>query len=81
MFMTWADEIKEEGRQEGRKKGIEEGLRQGEASILERQLHRRFVELPKWVFERLEKATRDELERWSERVLEARRLEDVFSSP
>ncbi len=73
MFMTWADEIREEGR--------EEGLRQGEASLLERQLNRRFVELPKWVLERLEQATREELGRWSERVLEARRLEDVFSSP
>jgi len=57
----------------------QEGIRQGEASLIERQLRRRFVDLPKWVFERLEKASREELERWGERVLEARRLEDVFS--
>ncbi|HEX9734467.1 MAG TPA: DUF4351 domain-containing protein [Thermoanaerobaculia bacterium] len=63
-----------------RQEGIEEGIRQGEASLLERLLRRRFTELPKWVFERLEQASRDELERWSERVLEAHRLEDVFGS-
>lgn len=71
---------RQEGLEEGRQEGIQEGIRQGEASLLERLLRRRFVDLPKWVFERLEKASREELERWGERVLEAQRLEDVFGA-
>ena len=63
-----------------RQEGVEEGIRQGEVSLIERQLRRRFVDLPRWVFERLEKASREELERWGERVLEAQRLEDVFGA-
>ena len=58
----------------------EEGLLQGEASIVRRQLNRRFKELPPHVEERLEQAGREELESWAERVLDAHRLEDVFGS-
>lgn len=59
--------------------GREEGFLQGEASVIKRQLKRRFERLPKWVEERLEQATRDELEGWADRVIEAKALEDVFA--
>ncbi len=55
-------------------------MRQGEASVLKRQLRRRFDRLPKWIDQRLEQASRQELEGWTDRVLDAERLEDVFSS-
>ncbi|MCP3963278.1 MAG: DUF4351 domain-containing protein [bacterium] len=63
----------------GIEKGIEKGIQQGEASLLRRQLARRFDRLPDWVEQRLAGASRDELETWADRVLEARALEDVFA--
>ena len=60
--------------------GLEKGIRQGEATILKRQLHRRFEALPGWVEERLAGASREQLESWADRVLDAQRLEDVFGS-
>lgn len=63
----------------GIEKGIEQGFMQGEATVLKRQLSRRFAALPAWVEERLDGAQRDELESWADRVLEAKTLEDVFA--
>ncbi len=57
----------------------EEGFLKGEASMLKRLLTRRFKRLPRWVEERLEQASRDELEVWFDRVFEANGLEDVFA--
>ena len=48
--------------------------------MLKRLLGRRCGELPAWVDERLEQASREELEGWADRVLDAKRLEDVFGS-
>lgn len=62
-------------------KGIEEGIQQGEALVLRRLLARRFGELPDWVEERLTQASRQELETWADRVLDAPGLEAVFQAP
>ncbi len=62
------------------KEARDEGVRQGEASVLKRLLRRRFNQLPNWIDQRLEQASRQELEGWADRVLDAERLEDVFSS-
>ncbi len=53
--------------------------KEGEASLLKRQLRRRFEDLPGWIDQRLEQASPRELETWAERILDAKRLEDVFS--
>ena len=63
----------------GHAKGLEQGILQGEASVIKRLLMRRFESLPAWVDDRLEKASRDELESWADRVIDARALEDVFA--
>ncbi len=55
------------------------GMRKGEATMLKRLLTRRFDGLPGWVEERLAQASREQLESWADRVLDAKRLEDVFS--
>ena len=55
------------------------GIRKGEATILKRQLTARFDGLPGWVEERLAQASREQLESWADRVLDAKQLEDVFS--
>lgn len=76
MKMSMAEWWKKEGLEEGRK----QGQKQGEASLLKRLLKRRFESLPNWIDQRLEQASRQELEGWADRVLDAERLEDVFSS-
>ena len=48
--------------------------------VLKRLLTRRFGPLPAWAEQRLEQASRQELEGWAERVLEAPQLEDVFGT-
>lgn len=68
----------EEGLQEGRSKGIEEGITQGEAQILLRLLQRRFGDIPPQFVTRIQSADNDTLLRWSERILSAQTLEDVF---
>ncbi len=59
--------------------GEERGYIKGGASLLKRLLKRRFERLPEWVEERLDKASRDELEGWTDRVIDAEALEDVFA--
>ena len=56
----------------------EEGRRNGQVSLLKRQLEQRFGGVPNWATSRLEEAGSEQLERWGERILDARRLEDVF---
>ncbi len=75
MTTTMVEWWKKEGREEGRK----EGRKEGKASLLKRLLRRRFRDLPDWIDQRLEQASRRELETWADRVLDAKRLEDVFS--
>ncbi|MCI5132425.1 MAG: DUF4351 domain-containing protein [Candidatus Electrothrix sp. EH2] len=58
---------------------ILEGEQKGEIRLLFRQLRKRFGELPGWVEERLRQASSGMLETWSERVLTASTLEEVFS--
>ncbi|MCP4203966.1 MAG: DUF4351 domain-containing protein [bacterium] len=57
---------------------FEPGKERLRASILRRLLQRRFHELPGWIDQRLEQASQQELESWADRVLDAKRLEDVF---
>lgn len=73
------DQGRQEGRQEGRREGRQEGRLEGEIRVLLRLLHRRFGELPGWAEERLRQASSAMLETWSERILTASTLEEVFS--
>ncbi len=71
---------RQQGRQEGRQEGLQEGIQRGEASLLRRQLARRFGALPSWAEQRLEQASLEDLERWADRVLEVQTLAEVFGS-
>ncbi len=71
---------REEGLLEGIQKGRQEGQQEGQVKVLRRQLTRRFEQLPAWALERLEQSTPADLERWADRILDARRLEDVFAT-
>ena len=68
----------QQGIQQGMARGVAQGKTQGEQTLLLRQLHRRFGELPEATRQRLEQASTDELETWADRVLDADSLEQVF---
>jgi predicted transposase/invertase (TIGR01784 family) len=70
VYMSTADMLRAEGRVEGR---TEEAAR-----ILVRQLTRKFGPVPDAVRERIDTATLDQLETWSDRVLDAATLDDVL---
>jgi hypothetical protein len=58
--------------------GVKKGIRQGEAQVLLRQLALRFGNLPQGTGEQVESADADTLLRWSERILTAETLDEVF---
>ena len=74
----WNREIREEGRQEGLEKGLEKGQQKGRAEVLLRLLSLKFGALSPEIEERVRLADSDRLLEWSERILTAERLEDVF---
>jgi len=63
----------------GRQEGLQEGRLEGERRIVLRQLKRRFGELPEATRARIEAANTDALERWSDRLLAAGSLDEVFA--
>lgn len=69
----------EKGKELGLREGIEKGIEKGSERLLRSLLSRRFGELPTWVTARLADADADTLERWSLKVLDAQRLEEVFA--
>uniref|UniRef100_UPI00405772A3 DUF4351 domain-containing protein n=1 Tax=Candidatus Electrothrix sp. TaxID=2170559 RepID=UPI00405772A3 len=54
-------------------------MQQGEQLLLSRQLRKRFGDLPEWTEQMLKEASGRMLEVWSERILIATTLEDVFA--
>ena len=61
-------------------RGMERGMQRGEAAVLERQLLKRFGSLDESLRLRLNTATLEQLEVWTDRILDAVRIEDVFES-
>lgn len=59
-------------------KGVVEGVHKGEAGMLLRLLRKRFGDVPDAVSERLRTAGSDDLDRWTDAVLDAPSLEAVF---
>ena len=65
-------------RDEGLEEGLAKGIAKGEATVLERQLRRRFGPLSDDTLARLHTAAPEQLELWAERVLDAPDLAAVF---
>ncbi|MFZ1640568.1 MAG: DUF4351 domain-containing protein [Candidatus Contendobacter sp.] len=78
--MRYVTSVERIGIKKGLQQGLQQELQQGEIQVLHRLLTRRFGELPAWVENRLREAPSDRLELWSEHLLEASRLEEVFTS-
>lgn len=79
--MRYVTSIERLAKEEGIEQGREQGMAQGQLKLLKRLLTRRFGDLPGRSLALLEKAGPDELERWSDRVLDAESLEEVFATP
>ena len=69
----------EKGIQKGMEKGIQKGRLEGQVALLRRQLQLKFPRAPKSAFSRLDGAGASELEAWSERIVTATTLEEVFA--
>jgi Domain of unknown function (DUF4351) len=75
--MSTADMLRAEGRAEGIAKGVDKGV----AHVLVRQLTRRFGVVPDEMRRRIDAASLEQLEAWSDRVLDAESLDEVFEAP
>ena len=69
-FDQWAQQYEQRGKQAGRQ--------EGEALLLQRLLTRRFGALPADCVARIRAASSEQLERWSDQVLDAKTLAEVF---
>ena len=67
-----------QGIEKGIEQGIEKGIELGESRVLERQLTKRFGSLSEQTRQRLKSATAEQLELWSDWVLDAPTLAAVF---
>ncbi|MCG5525942.1 DUF4351 domain-containing protein [Ectothiorhodospira haloalkaliphila] len=84
--MPYVNTIERVEREKALQQGVEQGLEQGVGQgrqlearrILQRQLSKRFGELPDWVSEQLEAADVDQLEAWSDEILFAESLDALF---
>ncbi|MBP7149046.1 MAG: DUF4351 domain-containing protein, partial [Acidobacteria bacterium] len=74
LMVTIAQKWFEDGREKGREQGRDEGARE----LLFRLLRRKFGELPAPATERVLAADHATLLAWTERVLTAATLDDVF---
>ncbi|NVM79082.1 hypothetical protein FHW83_004919 [Duganella sp. SG902] len=68
----------EKGLARGRQEGEELGRKKGAVAILERQLERRFGPLPQAAHKKLAKASMKQIEAWSDALVTAESLEQVF---
>ena len=68
----------EVGVEKGIEKGIEKGKEQGEMLALQRLLHKRFGTIPEHINAKMATASRIEIERWLDRVIDAQQLSDIF---
>lgn len=80
MLMTVAERLEKRGEARGLLEGEARGEARGRNAILSRQLSKRFGlnTLDIRMQERLRNATPEQLDRWAERILDAKTLEEVF---
>ena len=77
-WTRWRREFRQEGRLEGRLEGQLEGRQEGQRALLTRLLERRFGPLPDWAAARVQQASSQELEHWTDQLLDATTLEAIL---
>ncbi len=78
LMQTFIDRYIEEGERRGRLEGKLEGVQLGEATILLRQIELKFGAISEQDRRRIESAEAETLLKWSERVLTAESLDQLF---
>lgn len=73
--MSTAEKLKREGRAEG----LAEGLTKGRAETILRMLQRRFGTVPEDLAVRVHTGSPADLDRWTDRILDASSLADLFA--
>ncbi len=79
-MQTWPEQWEAKGWQRGRQDGRREGQLEGEAAVLLRQIELKLGPVAESVRARIQAATDSELLRWTERVLTAETLPEVFGA-
>ncbi|MBF0157775.1 MAG: DUF4351 domain-containing protein [Magnetococcales bacterium] len=74
----WSRGVRKDARR-GIRKGIRKDVRKAKPALLLRLLQRRFGPLPEEITNRIQAADCDTLASWSDRVLEAKTLAEVFA--
>ncbi len=74
----WTYEWKQEGIAEGMQKGMQKGMQEGEIGILLRLMRLKFGELDTTTIARVQLAGAEQLRSWSERILSAKTVEEIF---
>jgi len=70
----------QQGVRQGIQQGVVQGIQRGEAKMLIRQLTQRFGTLPDETRIKIESADADTLLAWSERILTAETIEEIFTA-
>ncbi len=81
MMSQFAQEILAKGKPEWAAMVRQEGRQDEAASMLTRQLQRRFGDLPTWARQKIAEAALSTLEEWGLRILNAATIESLFSDP
>jgi hypothetical protein len=76
--MKYVTSVERLAIERGMARGLEMGIEKGQLNTLTRQLTRRFGPLPDAALARLQSATPDQLDLWTDRVLDAPTLEAVL---
>lgn len=76
--MRYVTSVERLAIERGMATGLAQGLEKGQLKTLRRQLTRRFGELPPAIHARLDTANTEQLDVWTDRVLDAPTLEAVF---
>jgi len=66
-------------RAQGVKEGMQKGVQQGQMELLTTQIIGKFGIVPDWARARMAEADEAQLNQWALRILEARRIEDLFA--
>ncbi len=74
----WLAEGKAQGKTEGKLEGKLEGKTEGEILLFQKQLKKRFGELPHWATEKLQTASVEQIETWAENIFEAKSLDEAL---
>ena len=74
----WAEGLKAEAKTEGEQVGVQKGKIEGEMLILQRLLAKRFGAIPADTVSLISNASVEDIERWVDRVFDAKQLSDIF---